>query len=239
MEINSISSIGFQRKNKSEEKLEKINTVLDKIERNDSFEKMISDDEVIDDIGNTVRKMSTSKNKHVSKFANSLMVGTIGLGSALASFKLGKGALGKGIKVLGKNGESLMDKATKGLNILKENVNNIKSDTKASRMLKNVAGKVEEIAQKSTSRNKELGAYAEKLGKSVESLSAAEMAEFDSKILGRQTTKNFITSVGGGAIGAGVGIKTTVNVAKDGDQDGIPDKFQQTLRNASSLVIGV
>ena len=239
MEINAISSIGFQRKNKSEEKLEKLDRVLDKIEQSDSFDKVIADDEVLDGIGSTVRKMSDSENKHVSKFANGLMIGTIGLGSAYASFRLGRNVVGKGINVLGKRGESLMDSATKGLNFLKEHVNGLNSETKAAKKVKNIAGKVEDFVQNSTNRNEELGKYAEKLKKPVEALSEEELAEFNSTVLGRQTTKNFISSVTGGVIGAGVGINTTVNVAKDNDQDGIPDKFQQTLRNASGMIIGV
>lgn len=239
MQINAISSIGFQRKTKSEANLEKINHVLDKFEQNDSFEKMISDDEVIDGISNAVTKMSNSGNKPLSKFANALMVTTIGIGSGIASYKLGKGITGKGINALGKKGEALIEKATQGLNYVKNGINGIKADTKATRVLKNTASKIEEFAQKSTSRNTELGNYANKLGKSVQELTADEIAAFDSKILGEQVTKNFITSVTGGAIGTGVGIKTTVNVAKDDNQDGIPDKFQQTLKDASSLIIGV
>ena len=239
MQINAITPIGFESRSKSEAKLEQINHYLDKIEENDSFEKMISDDEVIDGISNAVTKMSNSGSKPLSKLANGLMVTTIGLGSAIASYRLGKGAAGKGINALGKRGEAIIGKATQGLEYVKNGINGIKADTKATRALKSAASRVEEFAQKSTSRNTELGNYANKLGKSVQELSEEEIANFDSKVLGDQVTKNFITSVAGGAIGTGVGIKTTVSVAKDKDQDGIPDKFQQTLRDASSLIIGV
>jgi len=240
MQINAISSIGFEgRKTRSEANLEKIDHYLDKIEENDSFEKMIADDEVIDGISNAVTKMSNSGSKPLSKLANGLMVTTIGIGSALASYRLGKGVANKGINALGKKGEVIIEKASHGLEYVKNGINGIKADTKATRALKSAASKVEEFAQKATSRNTELGNYANKLGKSVEQLSAEEIAAFDSEVLGKQVTKNFITSVTGGAIGTGVGIKTTVNVAKDNDQDGIPDKFQQTLKDASSLIIGV
>ena len=239
MQINAISPIGFLGKSKSEEKLDKIDHVLDKFEQNDSFEKMIADDEVIDGFSKAVTKMSASDNKPLSKLGNALMVATIGIGTGIVSYKAGKGITRKSINILGKKGEALIEKATQGLNYVKNGINGIKADTKATRALKNTASKIEEFAQKSTSRNTELGNYANKLGKSVQELTADEIAKFDSKILGEQVTKNLITSVTGGAIGTGVGIKTTVNVAKDENKDGIPDKFQQTLKDASGLIIGV
>jgi len=235
MNVQSISPIGFQRKANPEQQLKKFDSLLDSVDRSDSWEEAIKDPEILNGFENSIETLSKSDKKGAKKFANALMLLTIGLGTAGTVAITSRKVSNKMFKLAGKYGDKAAEQIQKGLNFGEKKASTIKSNSKLAQFIKSAPTRLKQAVDKSADYTTELSKYASKLGKQASELTQSELEQFGA-ILNNTKTKNFVSKAIGYTTGSALGINTTVNVAKDENKDGIPDKFQQKLGDAASLI---